>query len=117
MAAERIVFPCVWLPDGYALLGAIFAGRVGNGDSMFGGQYIFARADSVNTPFRCRVERLASCGGTTAAVSILVGDYVVALFPVLHNQSIKIALFLTLALPCFMARRQLGQPDSNSTVR
>jgi APA family basic amino acid/polyamine antiporter len=97
------LFIGVWVAGGmYALLGAISLAELGTAIPCSGGQYIFARRGlGEYAGFVVGWSDWLASAGTTAAVSILVGDYVVALFPVLHNQSIKIALFLTLAIALF----------------
>ena len=112
------LFLGVWVAGGvYALLGAISLAELGTAIPCSGGQYIFARRGlGEYAGFVVGWSDWLSSAGTTAAVSILVGDYVVALFPVLHNQSIKIALFLTLAFALFQWRGvNWGSRIQNST--
>jgi APA family basic amino acid/polyamine antiporter len=93
------LFLGVWVAGGlYALLGAISLAELGTAIPCSGGQYIFARRGlGEYAGFVVGWSDWLSTAGTTAAVSILIGDYVAALFPILHNQSINTALFLTLA--------------------
>jgi APA family basic amino acid/polyamine antiporter len=112
------LFLGVWVAGGvYALLGAISLAELGTAIPSSGGQYIFARRGlGEYAGFVVGWSDWLSTAGTTAAVSILIGDYVAALFPVLHNQSIKIALFLTLAFALLQWRGvNWGSRIQNST--
>jgi APA family basic amino acid/polyamine antiporter len=89
----------VWVVGGlYALLGAISLAELGTMIPRSGGQYVFARR--ALGPFAGFVvgwsDWLSTCG-STAAVSILIGDYAGVLFPALAGRSVAVALAITTA--------------------
>lgn len=91
------LFLGVWMVGGlYALLGAISLAELGTTLPRSGGQYVFAQR--ALGPFAGFVvgwsDWLSTCG-STAAVSILIGDYAGALFPALAGRSVAIALAIT----------------------
>lgn len=91
-------FLAVWLAGGvYALLGAVSLAELGTAIPQSGGQYVFARrALGDYTGFVVGWSDWLSTCGTTAAVSIIIGEYMVSLFPQLAGQSLRIALVVTL---------------------
>jgi APA family basic amino acid/polyamine antiporter len=93
------LFLGVWVLGGlYALLGAISLAELGTMIPRSGGQYVFAHR--ALGPFAGFVvgwsDWLSTCG-STAAVSILIGDYTGVLFPALAGRSVAVALAITTA--------------------
>lgn len=87
------LFTAVWIAGGlYALLGAMSMAELGTMIPRSGGQYVFARR--ALGPYAGFVvgwsDWLSTCG-TTAAVSIVIGEYTGVLFPALAGQTIVVA--------------------------
>jgi APA family basic amino acid/polyamine antiporter len=91
-------FLLVWLAGGlYALLGAISLAELGTMLPRSGGQYVFARyALGEYAGFIVGWSDWISSCGSTAAVSLLIGTFTLALFPTLSGTADMLALFLTL---------------------
>lgn len=88
----------VWLAGGlYALLGAISIAELGAMLPRSGGQYVFARyALGDYAGFVVGWSDWISTCGTSAAVSIVIGEYLGALFPLLADQKIPVALVVVM---------------------
>ncbi|MFN2481780.1 MAG: APC family permease [Pyrinomonadaceae bacterium] len=88
------LFLAVWVAGGaYALLGANAVAELGTMIPRSGGQYVFARrALGDYAGFLVGWSDWLSTCGTTAAVSVVVGDYTVALFPALAGRATSIAV-------------------------
>jgi len=91
------LFLGVWVAGGlYALLGAISLAELGTMIPRSGGQYVFAqRALGPYAGFVVGWSDWLSTCGSTAAVSILIGEYAGALFPALAGRSVAVALSIT----------------------
>lgn len=87
------LFIGVWLAGGlYALLGALSVAELGTAIPRSGGQYVFARrALGDYAGFIVGWSDWLSTCGTTAAVSIVIGEYAGVLIPVLGGRTIAIA--------------------------
>lgn len=87
------LFLSVWLIGGlYALLGAIQIAELGTMLPQSGGQYVFARyALGEYAGFIVGWSDWISTCGSTAAVSLVVGEFLGALFPVLAGKAVVIA--------------------------
>jgi APA family basic amino acid/polyamine antiporter len=87
------LFFAVWIAGGlYALLGALSVAELGAMIPRSGGQYVFARyALGEYAGFIVGWSDWISTCGTTALVSIVIGDFAVVLFPALANQVLTIA--------------------------
>ncbi len=87
------LFMGVWIAGGlYALLGATALAELGTMIPRSGGQYAFARyALGEYAGFIVGWSDWISTCGSTAAVSIVIGDFTVALFPSLGSRSVVIA--------------------------
>lgn len=96
------LFLGVWVAGGlYALLGALSLAELGTMIPRSGGQYVFAqRALGRYAGFIVGWSDWLSTCGSTAAVSIVVGEYSGVLFPSLAGQPVRVALFaaITFAL-------------------
>lgn len=92
------LFIGVWVLGGlYALLGAISLAELGTMLPRSGGQYVYARrALGDYAGFIVGWSDWLSTCGTTAAVSLVIGEYLGVLFPALDGQSVAIALTVTL---------------------
>jgi APA family basic amino acid/polyamine antiporter len=88
-----VPFLLVWLAGGlYALLGAISLAELGTMIPRSGGQYVFARyALGEYAGFIVGWSDWISSCGSTAAVSLLVGTFSVALIPSLDGKAVAIA--------------------------
>ena len=95
--AERLpdpwLFLGVWILGGlYALLGAISLAELGAMIPRSGGQYVFARyALGEYAGFIVGWSDWISTCGSTAAVSLVIGEFAGALFPALSGKSVAIA--------------------------
>jgi APA family basic amino acid/polyamine antiporter len=91
-------FFSVWILGGlYALLGAICLAELGTLLPDSGGQYVYARkALGEYAGFVVGWSDWISTCGTTAAVSIVIGEYSSALIPALAGRTVAIALSVTL---------------------
>jgi APA family basic amino acid/polyamine antiporter len=87
------LFLGVWVAGGlYALLGAISIAELGTMIPRSGGQYVFAqRALGNYAGFVVGWSDWLSTCGTTAAVSIVIGEYTGVLFPRLAGRTVLIA--------------------------
>ena len=100
--AERLpnvwLFLGVWVAGGlYALLGAVSLAELGTMIPRSGGQYVFAeRALGRYAGFIVGWSDWLSTCGSTAAVSIVVGEYAGVLFPALAGQILSVAIFVTI---------------------
>ncbi|HYG82886.1 MAG TPA: APC family permease [Pyrinomonadaceae bacterium] len=94
------LFLGVWVAGGlYALLGAISLAELGTMLPRSGGQYVFAqRALGPYAGFVVGWSDWLSTCGSTAAVSILIGDYAGALFPALAGRAVPVALSITVSV-------------------
>ena len=92
------LFIGVWLAGGlYALLGAIAMAELGTMIPRSGGQYVFARrALGDYAGFIVGWSDWLSTCGTTAAVSIVIGEYTGALIPQLAGRTTIIAAVVTI---------------------
>lgn len=91
-------FFSVWFLGGlYALLGAICLAELGTLLPASGGQYVYARtALGDYAGFIVGWSDWISTCGTTAAVSIVIGEYASALIPALEGRVVAIALSVTI---------------------
>ena len=87
------LFIGVWVAGGlYALLGAIALAELATAVPRSGGQYVFARrALGDYAGFVVGWSDWISTCGTTAAVSIVIGEYAGVLFPALAGRTVAIA--------------------------
>ena len=92
------LFLGVWLVGGiYALLGAIQIAELGTMLPRSGGQYVFARhALGDYAGFIVGWSDWISTCGSAAAVSLVVGEFMGALFPVLAGWAVTIAVVVAL---------------------
>lgn len=92
------LFLGVWVLGGlYALLGAISLAELGTSIPRSGGQYVFARrALGDYAGFIVGWSDWLSTCGTTAAVSIVIGEYLGVLFPALAGRPVTIASVVAL---------------------
>lgn len=93
------LFLGVWVAGGlYALLGALSMAELGTMIPRSGGQYVFAhRALGPYAGFVVGWSDWLSTCGTTAAVSIVVGEYAGVLFPALAGRTTLVALTVATA--------------------
>ncbi len=91
-------FFSVWILGGlYAFLGATGLAELGTLLPASGGQYVYARtALGEYAGFVVGWSDWISTCGTTAAVSIVIGEYSSALIPALQGRTVAIALSVTL---------------------
>lgn len=92
------LFIGVWLVGGlYALLGAIQIAELGTMLPRSGGQYVFARhALGEYAGFIVGWSDWISTSGSTAAVSLVVGEFMGALFPALAGRAVIIATLVAI---------------------
>jgi APA family basic amino acid/polyamine antiporter len=92
-------FLLVWLAGGlYAFLGAISVAELGTMLPRSGGQYVFSRyALGEYAGFIVGWSDWISTCGSTAAVSLVVGTFAVALFPALNGKAVHIAVAVAIA--------------------
>ena len=95
---NTILFFSVWILGGlYALLGAMCIAELGTLLPESGGQYVYARrALGDYAGFVVGWSDWISTCGTTAAVSIVIGEYTAALVPALAGRVVAIALSVTI---------------------
>ena len=95
---KAILFFSVWILGGlYALLGALCIAELGTLLPESGGQYVYARrALGDYAGFIVGWSDWISTCGTTAAVSIVIGEYTAALIPALSGRIVAIALCVTI---------------------
>lgn len=93
------LFLSVWLIGGlYALLGAFQIAELGTMIPQSGGQYVFARhALGKYAGFIVGWSDWVSTCGSSAAVSLVIGEFMGALFPPLSGKSVSIAAFIAIA--------------------
>jgi basic amino acid/polyamine antiporter, APA family len=86
-------FLLIWVAGGlYALLGAISVAELGTMIPRSGGQYVFSRyALGEYAGFIVGWSDWISSCGSTAAVSLVVGTFAIALFPALAGKEVTIA--------------------------
>ena len=96
---NTVLFFAVWILGGlYALVGALCVAELGTLLPDSGGQYVFARrALGDYAGFIVGWSDWISTCGTTAAVSIVIGEYAAALLPILGGRVIAVALSVTIA--------------------
>ena len=94
------LFLGVWVLGGlYALLGAISLAELGAMIPKSGGQYVFARyALGEYAGFIVGWSDWLSTCGSAAAVSLLIGKFAGALFPILDGQAKAVAIATTIAI-------------------
>jgi len=92
------LFLGVWIVGGlYAFLGAISIAELGAMIPRSGGQYVFARyALGEYAGFVVGWSDWLSTCGSTAAVAIVIGEFLGALFPALSGKTVIIAVSLTI---------------------
>jgi APA family basic amino acid/polyamine antiporter len=92
------LFTSVWLIGGlYALLGAFQIAELGTMIPRSGGQYVFARhALGEYAGFIVGWSDWISTCGSTAAVSLVIGEFAGALFPPLAGKDVGVALFIAI---------------------
>jgi basic amino acid/polyamine antiporter, APA family len=92
------LYIAAWLAGGlYALLGALQLAELGTMLPRSGGQYVFARHALGEYPgFIVGWSDWISTCGTTAAVSIVMAEFIGALVPVLQTYSVAIAVAVAL---------------------
>ena len=95
---QPFLFFAVWILGGlYALLGALCIAELGTLLPESGGQYVYARrALGDYAGFIVGWSDWISTCGTTAAVSIVIGEYTAALIPALSGRTVAIALSVTI---------------------
>ena len=100
------LFLGVWILGGcYALLGAISLAELGAMIPRSGGQYVFARyALGEYAGFIVGWSDWISTCGSAAAVSLLIGEFAGALFPVLSGRSVMIAAIVAIAFAALQWR-------------
>jgi APA family basic amino acid/polyamine antiporter len=93
------LFLGVWVMGGlYALLGSLSLAELATMIPRSGGQYVFAhRALGPYAGFVVGWSDWLSTCGTTAAVSIVVGEYAGVLFPSLAGRTTSVALVVTIS--------------------
>jgi APA family basic amino acid/polyamine antiporter len=92
------LFLAVWLIGGlYALLGAAQIAELGTMIPRSGGQYVFVRhALGEYAGFIVGWSDWISTCGTTAAVSLVIGEFMGALFPALAGRAVLIAVVVAI---------------------
>ncbi len=92
------LFVGVWIAGAlYALLGANAVAELGTMLPRSGGQYVYARhALGDYAGFVVGWSDWLSTCGTTAAVSVVIGDYAGALLPALEGRTVPVALAVTI---------------------
>lgn len=95
---HTLLFLGAWVLGGlYALLGAISLAELATALPLSGGQYVYARrALGDYAGFVVGWSDWLSTCGTTAAVSLVIGEYAGALFPALGGESVGVALVITI---------------------
>jgi APA family basic amino acid/polyamine antiporter len=100
------LYLAAWIIGGlYALLGALQIAELGTMIQRSGGQYVFARhALGDYAGFIVGWSDWISTCGTTAAVSILIGDFSGALVPALRDRTVPIAIVCTVVFAAIQWR-------------
>lgn len=112
------LFICVWLIGGlYALLGAIQIAELGTMLPRSGGQYVFSRhALGEYAGFIVGWSDWISTCGSAAAVSLVVGEFMGALFPALAGRAVIIAAVVAISFAVLQWRGVLwGSSVQNIT--
>jgi APA family basic amino acid/polyamine antiporter len=112
------LFICVWLIGGlYALLGAIQIAELGTMLPRSGGQYVFSRhALGEYAGFIVGWSDWISTCGSAAAVSLVVGEFMGALFPALAGRAVIIAVVVAISFALLQWRGVLwGSSVQNIT--
>ena len=112
------LFICVWLIGGlYALLGAIQIAELGTMLPRSGGQYVFSRhALGEYAGFIVGWSDWISTCGSAAAVSLVVGEFMGALFPALAGRAVIIAVVVAISFAVLQWRGVLwGSSVQNIT--
>jgi len=93
------MFIGVWIVGGlYALLGAFSIAELGTMIPRSGGQYVFAHyALGDYAGFIVGWSDWISTCGTSAAISVVIGEYLGVLFPALAGKTVAIALVIVIA--------------------
>ena len=93
------MFIGVWIVGGlYALLGAFSIAELGTMIPRSGGQYVFAHyALGDYAGFVVGWSDWVSTCGTSAAISVVIGEYLGVLFPALAGKTVLIALLIVIA--------------------
>lgn len=99
-------FLLIWIAAGvYAFLGAISIAELGTMLPRSGGQYVFSRyALGEYAGFIVGWSDWISSCGSTAAVSLVIGTFAVALFPALDGNAIAIAAGVAIVFALFQWR-------------
>jgi APA family basic amino acid/polyamine antiporter len=100
------LYLAAWIVGGlYALLGALQIAELGTMIQRSGGQYVFARhALGDYAGFIVGWSDWISTCGTTAAVSILIGDFAGALVSALRDRTVPIAIVCTVVFAAIQWR-------------
>jgi APA family basic amino acid/polyamine antiporter len=100
------LFIAAWMAGGlYAFLGALSIAELGAMLPRSGGQYVFARhALGEYAGFVVGWSDWISTCGASAAVSVVIGEYLGVLFPRLSNHAVGIALGIVLAFAALQWR-------------
>ena len=100
------LFMAVWAAGGlYAFLGALSIAELGTMIPRSGGQYVFAhRALGEYAGFVVGWSDWVSTCGTSAAVSVVIGEYLGVLFPRLSDHAVAVALVTVLAFAALQWR-------------
>jgi len=112
------LFMGVWIIGGlYALLGAIALAELGTMIPRSGGQYVFARyALGEYAGFIVGWSDWISTCGSTAAVSIVIGEFAGVLFPALAGRAVLIATAVAIVFALLQWRGiVLGSQVQNAT--
>lgn len=112
------LFMGVWIVGGlYALLGAIALAELGTMVPKSGGQYVFARhAIGEYAGFIVGWSDWISTCGSTAAVSIVIGEFSGVLFPALAGHAVLIAVTVAVVFAVLQWRGiVLGSQVQNAT--
>ncbi len=99
-------FLLIWIAAGiYAFLGAISIAELGTMLPRSGGQYVFSRyALGEYAGFIVGWSDWISSCGSTAAVSLVIGTFAVALFPALDGKAVAIAAGVAIVFALFQWR-------------
>ena len=99
-------FLLIWIAAAvYAFLGAISIAELGTMLPRSGGQYVFSRyALGEYAGFIVGWSDWISSCGSTAAVSLVIGTFAVALFPVLDGKAVAIAASVAIVFALFQWR-------------
>jgi APA family basic amino acid/polyamine antiporter len=115
---DDTLYLAVWIAGGlFALLGAIQISELGAMLPRSGGQYVFARhALGDYAGFIVGWSDWISTCGTTAAVSIVVGEFSGALFSALHSRESSVAVLVAVVFAAIQWRGiRWGSATQNTT--